>query len=60
MTYTRRGGRQARSTVFSRLVWLTQMTACASASVNFSALFSAMDAGSAKPTSEWSVNSTCT
>lgn len=41
------------------LKYLTQMTACASASVNFSILLRAMEAGSAKPTSEWSVNTTC-
>ena len=36
MTDTRLGGMQARSTVFSLLVWLTQMTCCTSASVYFS------------------------
>ena len=36
MTATRLGGRQARRTVFSLLVWLTQMTAWQSARLNFS------------------------
>ncbi len=35
MTATRLGGRQARRTVFSLLVWLTQMTAWQSARLNF-------------------------
>lgn len=36
MTETRVGGMQARSTVFSLLVWLTQITWCTSASVYLS------------------------
>ena len=36
MTDTRPGGLQARSTVFSLLVWLTQMAWCTSARVNLS------------------------
>lgn len=46
--------------MFSLLVWLTQMTACTSASVHFNALFSIMLVMSAKPTSEWSVKTVCT
>lgn len=59
MTLTRAGGRHARSTVFSLLVWLTQITALASASAAFSSLFVAMEEASAKPKREWSVNTAC-
>lgn len=59
MTDTVSGGRQARSTVFSLLVWLTHTTACTSASTALSSLLVAMEAASANPNSEWSVNTTC-
>jgi hypothetical protein len=59
MTDTAAGCRLARSTVFSLLVWLTQMTCCTSASTALMSLLVAMLAASAKPNREWSVNTTC-
>jgi hypothetical protein len=41
--------------VFSRLVWLTQITAFTSDRAAFNILLVAMEAASAKPKSEWSV-----
>ena len=58
MTWTRAGGRPARRTVFSRLVWLTQITACTSAKTPLSSLLVRMLAASAKPNRLWSVNTT--
>jgi hypothetical protein len=58
MTYTRPGGTQARSTVFSLEVCDTQMAACTSARLNLSTLLVRMEAGSAKPKREWSVKTT--
>ena len=52
----RSGATSARRTVFALLVWLTQMTWHVSASVNCSVLLVKMLLASAKPNSEWSVN----
>jgi hypothetical protein len=59
MTDTRAGGTQARSTVFSLLVWLTHTQRLTPASTHFNALFMRMDPESANPNSEWSVNTVC-
>jgi hypothetical protein len=59
MTDTRWGGRAALSTVFSLLVWLTQMAALTSARQHLSSLLTRMLLASAKPNREWSVNTTC-
>mmetsp|Transcript_7988 Transcript_7988/g.24020 ORF Transcript_7988/g.24020 Transcript_7988/m.24020 type:complete len:260 (-) Transcript_7988:418-1197(-) len=58
MTDTRAGSSPARSTVFSLLVWETQMTWSVQVRVKSSTLFMWMAEGSAKPKSEWSVKST--
>ena len=58
ITDTRCGAIFARSTVFSRLVFETQMTWSTHRSDHSSTLLMWMDAASAKPKSEWSVKHT--